>query len=281
MTTDFSVITPCFNANRWIRGCVASVADQEGVAALHIVQDGLSTDGTAEYVLSEPRIQAESEKDRGMYDAINKAWAKCTSEYVLHLNADEQLLPGALATVTEYFQTHPDVDVVLAGALICNRDGTINCYRRPLKPPLSFLLVCHHPIQSCAIFLRRSSFTDRPWLYDPSYRNVSDALFMIDILQGGKKIGLLDSFTSVFFLTGENMSMAPSPIILKERQSRRAMVPGWMHALSPFILMHFRVQKALAGYYRRRKLEYDLYIPEHEHTRTHFVAERAGGVYQS
>ena len=104
MSSSFSVLTPCYNARLWIPACIASVADQTGVTVEHLVEDGASTDGTAEYVLSAPHVKAVSEPDKGMYDAINKAWDKCTGEFVVHLNADEELLPGALSAVAAYFK---------------------------------------------------------------------------------------------------------------------------------------------------------------------------------
>src|ERR1035437_4133741 len=141
----FSVITPSFNANRWIRCCVASVADQGAVEVEHIVQDGGSTDGTGSYLQCEPRVRAFVQKDGGMYDAINRGWLKSRGEFVLHLNADEQLLPGALAAVCECFVSNSEIDVVIGGTLMCGPSGALECYRKPLRPPMSVLLTCHHP----------------------------------------------------------------------------------------------------------------------------------------
>jgi glycosyltransferase involved in cell wall biosynthesis len=280
MKPTFSIITPTFNAEGWIRGCVASVADQAGVTVEHIVQDGGSKDGTAEYVLREPRVLAVSKPDKGMYDAVNQGFERSTGEFVLHLNADEELLPGALLAVGKHFQQNPSVDVVLTGTLMCNADGTLNCYRKPLSPPLSILLTSHHPVQTCSIFFRRSLFADRSWFYDPRFRYGSDVHLMIDIVRAGKKIGLLDRFTSVFFLTGTNMGLARSVEAEKEYAYQLSLAPAWMRRATPLIRRGFHLRQLLAGHYTHGRLAYELYVAGAEQSRQQFVIEKPTGIYQ-
>ncbi len=51
--------------------CIASVADQVAEVE-HIVQDAGSDDGTLDWLRTDKRVKAFIEKDRGMYDAINR-----------------------------------------------------------------------------------------------------------------------------------------------------------------------------------------------------------------
>jgi len=280
MTSSFTIITPSYNAARWIRSCIDSVADQQGVTVQHLIQDGLSTDGTAEYVLREPRVQAESKKDSGMYDAINQGWARSTGDFVLHLNADEQLLPGALAAVESYFHENPDIDVVITGALMCNADGTLQCYRKPLVPTLSILLTSHHPVLSCAVFLRRASFTGRKWLYDPKFRIISDALFMIDLVRENKRFGLLDRFTSVYLWTGENMGLSQSQTAVREYAYNMSLAPRWLRLAKPFVKQYYRLKKLLTGHYTHGPLSYQMYVPNGEEKRHTFYVSRPSGIYR-
>src|ERR1051325_81686 len=64
----FSIVTPSFRNSKWLKLCVASVADQEGVEVEHIVQDSCSDDGTQDWLSKDPRVKAFIEKDTGMYD---------------------------------------------------------------------------------------------------------------------------------------------------------------------------------------------------------------------
>src|SRR5580658_5685732 len=102
----FSVVTPSFRQSLWLKLCVASVADQ-GVEVEHIVQDACSDDGTLDWLLTDPRVQAFSEKDAGMYDAVNRGLRRASGEILSYLNCDEQYLPGALRAVETHFESHP------------------------------------------------------------------------------------------------------------------------------------------------------------------------------
>ena len=95
-----SLITACYNSAGTIRTAIESVLSQKGVDVEYIVVDGGSTDGTVdiikEYSTRSTRstrltFKWISEKDRGMYDAINKGIKMATGDVVGILNADDVL----------------------------------------------------------------------------------------------------------------------------------------------------------------------------------------------
>jgi glycosyltransferase involved in cell wall biosynthesis len=94
---DFTVITPSFNMLDYLRRCCASVEDQRGVSVQHLVIDGGSVDGSAEWLRSSRPDSSVIEPDDGMFDALNKGLERARGDYVCYLNCDEQHLPGALA----------------------------------------------------------------------------------------------------------------------------------------------------------------------------------------
>src|ERR1700722_12182525 len=106
----FSVVTPSFKQSQWLKLCVASVADQ-GVEHEHIVQDAGSDDGTLDWLPHDARVKAFIERDRGMYDAVNRGLRRAQGDILSYLNCDEQYLPGALPAVEKFFADHPHVDV--------------------------------------------------------------------------------------------------------------------------------------------------------------------------
>lgn len=75
---DFSIVTPSFRNSKWLKLCIASVADQDGVTLEHIVQDAGSDDGTLDWLPQDERVQVHVEKDNGMYDAVNRGFRRST-----------------------------------------------------------------------------------------------------------------------------------------------------------------------------------------------------------
>ncbi len=126
----FSIITPSYRSGRWLKLCIPSVADQEGVDFEHIVQDSCSDDETREWLPGDPRVTAVIEKDSGMYDAVNRGFRRATGEILSYLNCDEQYLSGALAKVARYFDGRPEVDALLADCIVIDPKGDYICERR-------------------------------------------------------------------------------------------------------------------------------------------------------
>ncbi len=121
---DFLVVTPVLNGWPLVRAAVASVAAQRmpGLGVRHIVQiSSRSTDPSEAWLRAQPGLEVRTEPDTGLYDAIARGFRTGLSSpagngepdtILAWLNADEQLLPGALATVAETFRRHPETDVV-------------------------------------------------------------------------------------------------------------------------------------------------------------------------
>ena len=114
-----SLITACYNSAATIRTAIESVLSQKGVDVEYIVVDGGSTDGTVD-IIKEFEVRSLewrsegvgntfefkwlSEKDRGMYDAINKGIKMATGDVVGILNADDVLADDdTLAHIAQAF----------------------------------------------------------------------------------------------------------------------------------------------------------------------------------
>lgn len=241
----FYIITPSFNDLERLRGCVRSVADQAGagVAVHHHVQDGGSTDGSVAWLGAWQRAHADvpgytftyaSEKDGGLYEALNKAWDRMPQEAdcTAHLNADEQYLPGALRSVAAAFGEHPAADLLTTTYLLCNEDGSYHCHRRPVQPHAwTSVLTCE--LMTCVCFLRAATLRRLGLRFDTTYRSLADVPFYRDFVAAGTHIVSLPRLvTSMYTLTGRNLSW--EPVTAEERARYNAAAPAWQRLLYPF-----------------------------------------------
>ncbi len=101
-----TIITVTYNSGKYLRDCIESVVQQDYPNIEHILVDGGSTDNTLEIVKAyEGNISRWiSEKDRGMYDAINKGMNMATGDVIGILNSDDMLAsPGIIGQIVKGF----------------------------------------------------------------------------------------------------------------------------------------------------------------------------------
>src|SRR5437660_8241254 len=155
MAQKISIITPSLGQLNWLRLAAASVADQEGVSAEHIVQDAGTGAELEAWAAQQPRLKLYVEKDSGMYDAVNRGLRRAAGDILAYLNCDEQYLPGTLRVVADFFAKHPDVDVAFGNVVIFARTGQYVCSREVLPPRLYHTWVSTNPAFTAATFFRR------------------------------------------------------------------------------------------------------------------------------
>jgi glycosyltransferase involved in cell wall biosynthesis len=252
----FSIVTPSFRNSDWLKLCIASVADQEGVELEHIVQDACSDDGTQDWLQRDKRVRAFIEKDAGMYDAINRGYRRATGDILAYLNCDEQYLPGKLKAVHDYFESHPGIDVVLAGTIVVDNDGQYVCHRPALIP---------HPrhiwwafmVLTASLFIRRSVIEQRGIFFDTRWRASGDLFWVLELMKHKVPMAVFHQFTSAFADTGKNLGAAPTGEM--ENKATLAMVPRWVRLLHPFWILHHRLRRLAAGHFSLKPDSYCIY----------------------
>lgn len=253
---NFSIVTPSFRNSKWLKLCIASVADQQGVTLEHIVQDSCSDDGTQDWLPQDRRVKAFIEKDKGMYDAVNRGFKRSSGEILAYLNCDEQYLPGALKSVYDYFQAHPNVDVALSDTVVVDDRGDYFCHR-PALVPLKHHLWIRFNALTCSIFLRRRVVEELGLYFDTRWRDLGDMFWLLELVNRGVRMGVLRRFTSVFTETGENMNLKPNAA--REREEKIRMIPPWVQRLSPAIIFYHRMRLLASGTYFQKPFDYSLY----------------------
>ena len=121
-----SLITVVYNGASHIRSCIESILNQTYSDIEYIIVDGKSTDGTVDIVKSygSKIAQFVSEKDKGLYDAMNKGIRMATGDVIGLLNADDfyrhsRVIENMVAT----FQ-RTNSDAVYGDMIYVHRDNT-------------------------------------------------------------------------------------------------------------------------------------------------------------
>jgi putative colanic acid biosynthesis glycosyltransferase len=162
-----SVITVVRNGEKHIEKAIQSVIHQTYRNTEYILVDGLSTDSTLDIIRKyEDRIAYwVSERDSGIYDAMNKGVLLATGDWVYFLGADDFLLnPAVLEAVFSTSHHFAAFDLVVG--TVYYTDG--RRFGSNLSFPIIFRNTCHHQ----GAFYRRSLFKD--FKYDPRLSIMAD-----------------------------------------------------------------------------------------------------------
>lgn len=192
------IVSPSFNQAKFVRRMLESVAAQTYQPVEHIINDGLSTDGTADilrdYAKRTPAARLRVERDRGQVDAINQGLAASTADILTWLNTDDLYSdPEALQRVAEIFASEPGVDVVYAKGRFIDADGAflrdafINRDPTALEQELTHSIGVLQP----AAFFRRSVF-ERFGPLEEKYNLSFDYEYWIRLARRGATFRFLD-----------------------------------------------------------------------------------------
>ena len=104
----FTIITVCYNSSKTIAKTIESVLNQNFDDYEYLIIDGLSTDGTIDIIESyrdrfAGKLKLVSEKDNGIYDAMNKGIAMAKGTLIGLVNSDDYYEPGALKKVSDIY----------------------------------------------------------------------------------------------------------------------------------------------------------------------------------
>ena len=194
-----SLVTPVFNSARYLEATIRSVLSQKYPNLEYIIVDGESSDGSLDIIRRyESDLHAWiSEPDRGMYDAINKGFARSSGEIMGWISATDLLHAGSLFVVGGVFRTFPQVEWITGRPTGFNDDGMavefLNLRRWSRWP---FLAGANRYIQQESTFWRRSLWDRAGGRVDDSRRSASDfelwvrffryaQLYSVDALIGG------------------------------------------------------------------------------------------------
>jgi len=240
-----SVVTVVYNNVRNIERTMLSVLNQTYPNIEYIVVDGLSTDGTFEVISRYKSKIAKfiSEKDDGIYDAMNKGLAVASGDYVLFMNSGDEFY--AKDSVSTVFATAPDADIYYGETEMIDDKG-LSLGQRRHKAPKHFtwrsfkygMSVSHQ-----AIYIRRP--LTEP--FDRKYQLSADIDWILRAAKKTKKIANVNQYVARYLVGG--MSKA------KHRQSlmERFDIMKRYYGLIPTIFNHAVIAFNLGWYWVRNR----------------------------
>lgn len=122
--SDIDIITVCYNSSETIANTLASLKEQKNVRVNHIVIDGLSTDKTLKIVQDFNITKTVlSERDGGIYDALNKGLKHISTPIIGFLHSDDEFYNSSvLMKVKHAFDNNPSIDIVYGNLIYVNNE---------------------------------------------------------------------------------------------------------------------------------------------------------------
>jgi len=206
-----SIITVCRNSEATINQTFRSVYNQSYKNIEYIVVDGLSSDGTQDIISEYQRkfqskgigFQWVSEKDKGIYDAMNKGIAMSKGEIIGILNSDDFYEPGALERIASVALDRPQYGIFYGFLRVIMNDGReLQTYRYRyenylLNTETKVLSGAQHP--TC--FVRRNVY-DQIGGFDLQFPIAADYDFLLRAMKTGIKFYALNKVLCNFRLGG-------------------------------------------------------------------------------
>ncbi|MCA5004209.1 glycosyltransferase family 2 protein [Sphingobacterium bovistauri] len=208
-----SIITIVYNNVRDIEHTILSVINQTYTNIEYIIIDGASTDGTLD-IIHKYRGSIDvlvSEKDSGIYDAMNKGLTRATGDYVLFLNSGDELYDNN--TIQTIVDKGNGADIIYGETKLVDEGRNIVGDRRH-KAPNHFdwksfqygMNVCHQ-----AIYVKR----DIAEPYDLQYKLSADVDWVIRAAKNAKTTQNVNCYVARYLVGG--MSQKRHKQSLKER----------------------------------------------------------------
>lgn len=201
----FSIVTICYNSEKTIAETISSVLKQDYPNIEHVIVDGLSSDSTVSIIKSmcHDKMNWISEKDFGLYDALNKGIKMCTGDVIGVLHSDDYLAhPQVISQLALLFENNSEIDAVSASVEIFKPGQTQKPFRVydaskfkewqfriGIQPP--------HP----GFYIRKSAH-ERVGYYNSAYKISGDFDWLLRAIKEEKLNVLYTNYVAVHMLDG-------------------------------------------------------------------------------
>ncbi len=218
MEPKISIITVCYNSEKYIEDAIKSVVLQSYKNKEYIIVDGGSTDNTPG-IIERYRNLIDviiAEPDRGISDAFNKGIKRASGEIVCIVNSDDMMAADALELFAKQYED--GIDVFRGSEIIRNfetgKEYVLNPTMTYKKLPFNFQ-VCH-----MATYIRRDAF-ERFGYYDVDFKCSMDRELLFRFHKQNAKEKRIDGIFGIFRLGGVSQNTYKSKIVEARRMMEK------------------------------------------------------------
>ncbi|RAJ04891.1 glycosyltransferase family 2 protein [Aeromonas salmonicida] len=190
-----TVITVVYNAKDSIERTIKSVVDQVDCDLEYIIIDGASTDGTVDIIEAYKQNLSYwvSEKDDGVYEAMNKGISASTGDWIIFMNAGDYFCePNTVSQVIPYLTQ--DNDVVSGDIYLWEEGERVYVHAKGLDKAMDGMFCFHQSMFTRAEICKKYKF-------DTSFKIAGDYDFALKCLMNGARFKYL-SFPIADFFSG-------------------------------------------------------------------------------
>jgi GT2 family glycosyltransferase len=243
---SIGIVTPSYNQARFLKATIDSVLEQAYPNLFYHVQDGGSIDGSVSILEAyDGRISWRSHSDKGQADAIDLGFNNADFDIMAYLNSDDVLLPGSLSYIANYFDRHPDIDIVYGHRVFIDSDGwEIGRAILPAHDKKALLYAGYIPQET--MFWRR-----RVWEqiggFDVSLQYALDWEFLLRAQKAGFKFARAPRFIACFRVHDQQKTTSNYDVGRREMRALRLKYLG--HAPS-----QSEITRGISGYLARQMI---------------------------
>jgi GT2 family glycosyltransferase len=223
-----SIVTPCLNPGERLTRCLESVLMQSYPRIEHVVIDGGSDDGTVEVIRGASGIRWVSEPDGGQAEAINKGFALAQGSILGWLNADDVLLPDAVARVVKTFERDRALGLVYGDCRVVENGRELLTWRAPRHLTMA-VLEGGFSIPQPGAFTARWAL-ERVGGLDESFELAMDVDLWLRLLAAGVPNVRVGGVVSVFELHTRSKTGSVPRRRFFEENARAYLLAGRSHA---------------------------------------------------
>lgn len=251
----FTIITINYNNQNGLRRTIESVVGQTYRDYEYIIVDGASTDNSIEVVqeFGDKITSWVSEKDRGIYHAMNKGVAKAHGDYCIFMNSGDFFYDNTVLDIVS--KCCVNEDVIVGKVVIDNQDHIIS------PPPITGNLTLYHlysgSIPHQGSFIRTDLLRTHP--YDENLKISSDWKFFVQtLILDNCSIRYVDVFIARYDINGYSSTHQKQMQQEKERILSEIFPPrvlsDYLHMkssecltqkLTPVLRQHYTIDKIL------------------------------------